>query len=154
MNSMPEMQAIDTVVAAIAIVVNLLMIGIFVSRPFGWRRLERVPGSIMIVLALPVLAAVLLNLNSGRAWWTAVLPLPFVVFCGVELALDYVLHIPFRHTRLLGPYLALYYLALMGLIGYAFGVREGYGFAALGAYLLGLLATWYSYARVGHGVVE
>ena len=71
----------------------------------------------------------------------------------VELLLDYVLEIDFRrtHTRLLGPYLALFYLGQMGLIGYAFVVQPVYGFVTLATYFLNLLATWYSYSRVGHG---
>ena len=57
----------------------------------------------------------------------------------------------FRHTRLLGPYLGLYYLALMGMVGYSFSIGKPYGAVTPATYLLQLLATWYSYARVGHG---
>jgi len=61
------------------------------------------------------------------------------------------LSLPFRSSRLLGPYLLLYYLSPMGMIGYAFLVSEAYGFITLATYFLNLLATWYSYCEVGHG---
>ena len=52
---------------------------------------------------------------------------------------------------MLGPYLALYYLGLLGMIGYAFGAGKLYGFITLATYFLNLAATGYSYSRVGHG---
>jgi hypothetical protein len=74
-----------------------------------------------------------------------------VGFLILELILDYVLRLDFRHTRLLWPYLLVYYVALNAMIGYTFLVSEAFGFVTLATYLLGLLATWYSYSRVRHG---
>jgi hypothetical protein len=37
------------------------------------------------------------------------------------------------------------------MIGYSFLIGNAYGFVTLGTYFLGLFATWYSYAKVGHG---
>ncbi len=142
---------VDTALFLIANLVNILLMGIFLSRPWGLRRLERILGLLSIALALPVSFAVVINALGGREWWTIALPSLLVAFLIVELILDYILRLPFRSSRLLGPYLLLYYLSLMGMIGYAFLVSEAYGFVTLATYLLNLLATWYSYSKVGHG---
>jgi hypothetical protein len=142
-------QAIDLVVVTIANLYNLLMTSIFLTRPRGWKRFERGAGLIMVALALPLAAAASLNLSAGRGVWLVVLPLPLILHCIVELLLDYILHIDFRrtHTRLLGPYLALFYLGQWGLIGYAFFVAPAAGFLTLITYFLSLGGTRYAYAR-------
>ncbi len=146
-------QIVDVGVAVIAVLVNLLMIGIFLSRALtgGRGAVEHTIGWVLEFLALPVLLAIAVNISRGREWWSWVLPGILVAFLLVELALDYVLHVDFLRTALLGPYLALYYLALMGMIGYAFLVGKPYGFVTLATHFLGLFATWFSYGRVGHG---
>jgi cellulose synthase/poly-beta-1,6-N-acetylglucosamine synthase-like glycosyltransferase len=142
---------VDTALFLIANLVNVLLIGIFLSRPWGLKRVERVLGLVSISLALPLGFAVVANATGGREWWTIALPSLLAAFLVVELILDYILRLPFRSSRLLGPYLLLYYLSLMGMIGYAFLVSEAYGFITLATYFLNLLATWYSYSKVGHG---
>lgn len=151
MTSQVPFQIADIVTVVIANAVNLLMVGIFFSRPPGWKRVEYVLGIALMALGVPVLAAIVLNAVGQREWWSFVLPIPLMLLCVVELLLDYVLKLPFRRTWLLGPYLAIFYLAQFGLIGYAFLVGKAHGFVTLGTYFLSLLATWYSYSRVGHG---
>jgi hypothetical protein len=131
--------------------VNLLIIGIMLSRPFGLQRLERMLGLGAVASAVPTGLAVMLNAAGGREWWTIVLPALFVGYLILELILDYVLRLDFRNTRLLWPYLLVYYGAVNAMIGYTFLVNEAFGFVTLTTYLLGLLATWYSYSRVHHG---
>lgn len=138
---------IDLVVVVAANLFNLLMTAIFLIRPKGWKRFERVAGLVMVALALPLGAAVILNLLGKREWWFVVLPLPLILHCFVELLLDYILKLDFRKTRLLGPYLALFYLGQMGLIGYAFVVEPTYGFVTLATYFLCLGATRYAHAK-------
>lgn len=144
-------RTIDLLVFVVANLVNLLMIAIFLSRAQGWKGVERALGIVVIALAAPAALAVGLNLLGGREWWTIVLPALLVVFLALELVLDYILKLDFRRTRLLGPYLLLYYLALMGMIGYSFSIGKPYGFVTLVTYFLQLAATWYSYTKVGHG---
>jgi hypothetical protein len=146
-----DYQIVDTTVFLIANLVNVLIIGIMLSRPFGLMRLERGLGLAAIACALPMGIAAVLNAVDRREWWTVVLPSLLVTYLIVELMLDYILRLEFRKTRLLGPYLLLFYLSMMGMIGYAFLANERYGFVTLATYFLGLLATWYSYSRVGHG---
>ena len=121
------------------------------SRPFGLERLERVIGSINLLLIIPLSIAVILNFIGQREWWTYGLPLIVIIFLIVELLLDYILQINFRETRLLWPYLALYYLSAWMMIGYTFQVSRQFGFITLITYFLSLAATAYSYSQVGHG---
>jgi CubicO group peptidase (beta-lactamase class C family) len=140
-------ETMDLVVVVAANLFNLLMTSIFFTRPKGWRRFERVVGLFMVALVLPLGAAVILNLLAKREWWFVVLPLPLILHFVVELLLDYILKLDFRKTRLLGPYLALFYLGQMGLIGYAFVVQTAYGFVTLATYFLCLGATLYAHSK-------
>ena len=146
-----DTQLVDTALVVIANLFNLIMVAIFVSRPFELKRLETWLGLVSIALALPVGIAIVLNVMAGREWWAVVLPALLFGFLLVELLLDYILKIDFRHTRLLGPYLLLFYAAQMGMVGYAFLVCEIYGFVTLITYFACLGATAYSYRKVGHG---
>jgi len=92
-----------------------------------------------------------LNALGGHPWWTSVLPGLLVLYDAVEFLLDYVLKFDFRHSHWLGPYLGLYYLALMGMIGYTFLIGKSFGFVTLITYFINLAATAFSYARVQHG---
>lgn len=143
--------AVDMIVIVAANAVNLLLVAVFLSRPAGRRDVERVAGLASMALGLPLAFAAAWNASAARATWTVVLPALLVAFLLVELLLDYVLKIDFRHTRLLGPYLLLYYVALMGMIGYAFLTEPMYGAITLVTYFVNLGATAYSYAKVGHG---
>jgi hypothetical protein len=146
-----DYRIVDLAFFLIANLVNILMLGIFLSRPKGAERLEFVLGLILIALALPTGIGIILNIAGKREWWTIVLPSLLVAFLIIELVLDYILRSDFRNTFLLWPYLLVYYLALMGMIGYAFLIGRRYGFITLATYFLNLLATWYSYSRAGHG---
>lgn len=142
-------QAIDLTVVVIANLYNLLMTAIFVTRPRGWERFEHGAGLVMVALALPLAAAAALNLAAGRSVWFVVMPIPLILHCIVELLLDYILEIDFRRTRtrLLGPYLALFYLGQWGLIGYTFLVAPAFGFLTLISYFLCLGGTRYAHAQ-------
>ena len=65
----------------------------------------------------------------------------------MELLLDYVFHIEFRTTGLLWPYLILYYVALISMVGYSFGIGKPYGFVTLATYMLNLGATGYAFSK-------
>jgi len=144
-------QLVDTALVVIANLFNVLVAIIFLSRPFGLKRLEHALGLIDGALALPAGIAAVLNALAGREWWAVLLPALLAIYLLVELLLDYVLKLDFRHSRLLGPYLLLFYASQMGMIGYAFLVDETYGFVTLLTYFLCLGATAYSYRKVGHG---
>ena len=146
-----DFKTIDVGIFIIANVVNLLLIGIFLSRVKRVVNVEFVLGIVVVAMALPLIGAVIVNILSRREWWTIVLLLPMILYCIVELVLDYVLKMEFRSTSLLWPYLTLFYLGLIGMVGYSFFVGKTYGFATLVTYFLNLFAAWYSHSKVGHG---
>ena len=141
----------DIVIFIVANIVNLLVVGVFLSRTKGLQDLEYYIGLILIIMALPLITAVIFNIIDKRDWWSIVLPLPLILYCFIELLFDYILNLNFRNTALLWPYLTIFYLGLMGMIGYSFLIGKIYGFITLGTYFINLLATWYSYSKVGHG---
>jgi hypothetical protein len=143
---------LDLIVVLIANLINLILSLIFLNRVFGRAEWEHRLGYGTVLVAFPLAAIAVSNLVGGRSWAFWVLPLVMVVYLAVEFLLDYVLKLDFRHTALLGPYLLIYYLAMFALIGYAFLAGKPYGFVTLITYFLNLAATFYSYARVGHGV--
>jgi hypothetical protein len=87
---------------------------------------------------------------SKRHKWKVILPLDFAVFLVLEIILDYILQIDFRNTWLIGPYLLLYYVAIMGMIGYAFRIGKVYGFLTLITYFSSQVAAVFSYVNVDH----
>jgi len=146
-----DYRIIDIGIFLIANLIHLIMIVIFLCRTRKMERIEYFLGLILVSLGLPVLFAVILNISKKRDWWSFILPLILLLFLILEFVLDYILKSNFRNTTLLWPYLLIYYSALMGMIGYSFLVKKTYGFITLFTYFLHLIATWYSYSKVGHG---
>ncbi len=144
-------RTIDITVFVIANLVNVILAVMFVCRAKGLGKAEHVLGVVFLVTVIPVVLAVIRNFTGGRDWWTVFLPSFLVLFAAVELALDYVLKSDFRGTPLVWPYIVLYYLALLGMVGYSFLASRTFGFITLSTYFLNLFATWYSYSKVGHG---
>ena len=145
---------VDLAVVIIANLMNLLLALMFLCRAWNKPKAGQVAGWAAVGLAIPLAVAVVLNLLSHRGWPYWLLPLFMIAYCLLELLFDGILKVDFRHNRLLGPYLAVYYLGLMAMIGYAFLVGKVYGFITLITYFINLAATAYSYARVGHGEME
>lgn len=144
-------QKLDLLVVVIANVLNLILTLIFLNRVFGRAEWEPWLGYGTLVMAIPLAAIAIANLAGGRSWAFWLLPLVMVAYLVVEFLLDYLLKLDFRHTALLGPYLLIYYLGLFAMIGYAFMVGRSFGFITLVTYFINLAATFFSYARVGHG---
>lgn len=141
-----DSRTVDLGVVAIANLVNLLMAGVFLARISGHPRFEHVFGLIVVATAVPAAAAAWINAARDRPGWTVLLLVPLILFCLVELLLDFVLDVPFRTGRLLWPYLAVYYLALFALIGYAFGAGRALGLLTLATYFLNLGASWFAHS--------
>ena len=130
---------------------NLLLVGVFLARAGGAKRLEWRFGLAAVALVPSFAAVALGNALAHRPWWAVALPLVIVAFLLVELVLDYLLALDFRQSRFLGPYLLLFYAAQWAEIGYGFAVGRAAGFATLVTYFLCLAATGCSYARIGYG---
>ena len=148
---MGEARVVDIGFVLIGNAINLLLVLLFLSRTSGGRRLEKITGLAIIALAIPVALGIVVNAIQSSGWWTIGLPSVLLLYLVVEFILDYVIHSDFRQTRMLWPYLLLFYLALNAMIGYSFLVGGVYGAVTLVTYFGCLLATWYSYSKVGHG---
>jgi hypothetical protein len=142
---------VDLGVFAVANLINLLLVVLFVARGQRNGKVEKVAGLAIVAMALPLIAAAVLSALGHRAWWTWGLPLFMIAFCIVEYIVDYARKIDFRDRRAMKPYLILFYLALMAMIGYAFLLGRTYGSITLATYFLHMGATAYSYGRVKHG---
>jgi hypothetical protein len=142
---------VDFGVFVIANVINLLLVLMFVARARKAGSVEKAAGLIIVALALPLSAAALLSGLRHRSWWTWLLPLFMIVFCVVEYIVDYAMRIEFRNRRAMKPYLIIFYLALMSMIGYSFLLGKTYGYVTLATYFLHMAATAYSYGKVKHG---
>ena len=129
---------------------NLLIAAMFaarvVARPaapwLGWS------GTAM---AVPLGIGSALAFRDGASAWKVALPLVFVAYAVLEVMLDGVLHLEFRSTPWLAPYLVLYYGGQWAVIGAAFLASRQGGFVVLVSYLVCLAATLFSLVRVGHG---
>jgi hypothetical protein len=141
---------IDLSVVAVANLLNLIMVPIFLLRTLEVEH-PQVVGLVWVVFILILAAAVVFNIRAKREWWVALFPLLLGVFLIAEVALDYIARYDFRSTSILGPYLLLYYVSIMGMIGYSFAVQKKYGFITLATYFLSQIAALYSYFTVGHG---
>ena len=145
-----DYHTIDLAVVVIANLINLALIGLFLSRPLGQPKIEYFLGLFLSAMILPLGALAVLNYRAGREWWAFALPLIMAAFLLLEFILEYLLGVNWRGTWLRGPMLLFYYLALMFMIGYAFLTGRVYGAITLVTYFMGLAATWYSYTRVGY----
>jgi hypothetical protein len=142
--------SIDLLAVAAANLMNLVMVVVFLLRTVRTGRVVLV-GLVWVALILVLGVIVTLNIKVLRPWWAIVLPALLLVFLVVEVALDYVAGYDFRSTWVLGPYLGLYYVSILGMIGYSFLAKREYGFVTLATYFLSQIAALYSYLQVGHG---
>ena len=140
----------SVMVVGSGVAAHLLIAAMFVlrvtapSRAHAW-------GLAGTAAAIPLTIAAVRAFVVGGEPWAVVLPLVFVAFAVVEVLVDDVVHFDVRHSRWLGPYLALFYAGSWGLIGAAFLASPLGGFMVLGSYFVCLAATFWSYRRVGHG---
>jgi len=150
MNDRDLYRSVDLTVFSLANLMNIIMVLVFLARASGMPRINTL-GVIWVAFIVVLSIVVFLNVRSRRKWWTIVLPSLLIAFLLLEIILDYILRIDFRSTRLLGPYLLLYYLALFGMIGYSFQIGKRFGIVTLVTYFISQIATFYSYFQVGHG---
>jgi hypothetical protein len=134
----------------IANIANVILAVMFLIRVKNLTQAEHYLGLAVISLAIPSSFIIIGNALSSREWWTIVLPSFFILYAVIELLFDYILKLEFRKTALLWPYLIIYFVALWGMIGYAFLTDRTLGYITLITYFINLAATTYSYMKVGH----
>lgn len=142
---------IDLIVFASANIVNILTAAIFLLRVKGNEKAEYLIGIVVVAMILPLASAIIFNASEKRGWWSVSLPAVLLAFLLAELLLDYILKLEFRTTPLLWPYLILFYLGSMGMIGYSYIIGRVFGVVTLCTYFINLLAAWYSYSALGNG---
>jgi hypothetical protein len=123
---------IDLIVVFTANLINVIMALLFVVRIYNLSQVEDSFG-------LGYIAFV--NWRNKRDKWETYLLIPVFLFFIVELLLDYILNYDFRNTMLVGPYILFYYVALWGLIGYAFRFNKKWGFLTLATYFLNMILS-------------
>jgi len=143
-------RSVDQYVIAIANLFNLIMVVIFYLRTINIDH-ALVFGYVWASFIIVLVTVTILNIRSKRSWWAIALPLILSIFLAVELILDYILQYDFRSTSLLAPYLILYYVSILGMIGYSFLTEKKLGIITLATYFLSQIAAFYSYFKVGHG---
>ena len=150
MNKDEIYRTFDLIVVAVTNLFNIIMVAVFYFRTRGINHPKMV-GYIWACLVILLLAAAIFNLRSKLTWWSIALPLCFSVFLILELILDYYLQFNFRSTSLLIPYLILYYVSILGMIGYSFLIKRKLGIITLITYFLSQIGALYSYFKIGHG---
>jgi len=128
---------------------NLLLVVLFWGRLTNRPKIERIAGISTLILGIPLTLFAIANLLQHRQWWTVALPLLLVLFILIELLFDYILKIEFRQTWQAGPYLLIYYLGSMVMVGYAFMVKVPYGVITLITYFMQVSLGVYSRYKTG-----
>lgn len=150
MKRLTNFQTADRIVVALANLLNLVMVPVFLMRTLGVQH-PQVVGLLWVASILVLAVVIIFNIRNRRVWWAVILPSLLGLFLVTEVALDFILKYEFRNTSLLAPYLLLYYVSILGMIGYAFATQKRYGLITLATYFLSQFAALYSYIKVGHG---
>jgi len=150
MNNLKNHNLIDLTAISVTNIFNIIMVVVFILRTMQTGHLQ-VFGVVWVMFIVALAVVIFRNLQAKRGRWYIVLPLLMWTFLIIEVVLDYVLKSDFRNTGLIGPYLLLYYISILGMIGYSFLVGKKYGFITLVTYFLSQFAALYSYMKVGHG---
>ena len=129
---------VDLIVVCIANLINVIMALLFVVRLSNLPQVEDILGIVVMVMGFGLGYIAFINRRNHRDKWETYLLIPIFLFFIVELVLDYILNFDFRSTALVGPYILFYYVALWGLIGYAFRYNKKWGFLTLVTYFLNM----------------
>ncbi len=134
----------DFALFLIANLFNILTSLVLFTRPFSLvlANVGFIWASFLVIVA----AALVYNLSHRRKWWSTVLPAVFLLFLVVKLVFDYILKFDFRHTMLLWPYLFVFYLGQLAMIGFSFAAFKRLGFITLVTYFMTLTAALFEVA--------
>jgi hypothetical protein len=132
---------IDLIVVFTANLINVIMALLFVVRIYNLSQVEDIFGIVVMIMGFGLGYIAFVNWRNKRDKWETYLLIPVFLFFIVELLLDYILNYDFRNTMLVGPYILFYYVALWGLIGYAFRFNKKWGFLTLATYFLNMILS-------------
>ena len=132
---------IDLIVVFTANLINIIMALLFVVRIYNLSQVEDILGIVVMIMGFGLGCIAFVNWRNKRDKWETYLLIPVFLFFIVELLLDYILNYDFRNTTLVGPYILFYYVALWGLIGYAFRFDKKWGFLTVATYFLNMVLS-------------
>jgi hypothetical protein len=119
----------DLIFVVSGVIFNLMIIGVYVAQKHERTRLVRVFGTVVICLAIPLVAVFIDYLIVGRALWIMIYLGSILLYLFVELLLDFILKIEFRKKLILHiPYIILFYVASFGFIGISFSINRTWGY--------------------------
>ncbi len=126
--------------ALVAVVMYTTSIVVFVTRLAGRPQVGHAVGWLQFALAIPLIVLLALGPRLGRPWLYYLQVGLMLSFLVVELLLDYVLKIDFRHSRAaVVPYVMLFFAGTGGMLGVAALAGRGWLMAG-GILFLGMAA--------------
>ena len=136
--SRTEYHRTDLVVVCLANTVNVVMSILFVARILDLTQAEYDIGIFAMAIGFALGYIALRNRMRKRDKWDFYLLVPIFLFFVVDFFLDYATPFEFRSTAVAGPYVALYFAGLWGLIGYSFRYDRRWGYVTLVTYFLNM----------------
>ena len=117
LEAMTTLSLVDLLLVSVVNTTNVLTFFIFLSR-VKWPNTEMKLGIATILMAIPATAVAFLNKAASREWVYWVMPLIFLAWAILALVVDVIRKEEFRqprNTKILVPFLLLFYISLGGM---------------------------------------
>lgn len=136
--------------AAAAVTINILVIALFISRLSKKPRVEHWLGIIIILNTVPLLYLFIKAFSFQRPVLYFIQIGLMIAYLMAELILDYVLKLDFRkNLRIVIPYIILFFSGTGGMIGVASHAGRGWFFAAVISFLIMMALSFIQRAITG-----
>lgn len=147
----PDLEIFHTRLGAIlAVVINLLIIGVLLARLAGRPKLEYWLGAILLVSIVPLGYLLIAALGRGESAIYLIWLGLMLAYLVVELLLDYVFQYDFRNVRwMVIAYVTLLFGATGGMIGVAARAGRGWMFAAVATFVAMFMTAFYQHFKTG-----
>ena len=144
------MEKTNLVGALTAVVFMASAILVFISRLVKRPQVGHWLGWLEILLLLPLLYLLIKAPQEGRPWLFYVQIICAMLWLVVELVLDYILKLDFRHTQwMVITYVVLFFAAAGGLLGIASNAGTGWKIVAIILFLVMAVLTFVQRAVTG-----
>lgn len=144
------MEKTNLIGALTAVVFMASAILVFISRLVKRPQVGHWLGWLEILLLLPLLYLLIKAPQEGRPWLFYVQIICAMLWLVVELVLDYILKLDFRHTQwMVITYVVLFFAAAGGLLGIASNAGTGWKIVAIILFLVMAVLTFVQRAVTG-----
>jgi len=144
------MEKTNLIGALTAVVFMASAILVFISRLVKRPQIGHWLGWLEILLLLPLLYLLIKAPQEGRPWLFYVQIICAMLWLVVELVLDYILKLDFRHTQwMVITYVVLFFAAAGGLLGIASNAGTGWKIVAIILFLVMAVLTFVQRAVTG-----